>query len=261
MSKRFKKLRVFILIIFFGGIVVPGSYATGVSIVNDPLNTILNEARNALIEVQWLKDLALAVDRLKELKAQTTEMIRVHSGLDKIFGPKIGDSLENLFDRDRPSLRDVFLDAGIITPTIEIADSGSTPRDIRDALEEVTGTIPEGNIRPDIVWTEANIVKTFQLAQRVREDGEKTRDEMERITAEARSASPKGAARIQAELQAQTIIQQQKTQELLTEVMKGQAREMAHINREEKEIERHRLKFLDDASEYLEVILGSEKAF
>lgn len=254
-----KNLKVFVLIlILVAGIKTPLSQAYT---FNDPINTAINTLRNTIMQAKWVKELALAVDRLKELKSQTFEMIRFHSGLDEIFGPSIGDPLKDLFGSGKASLRDAFMDAGFITPRIEIADEGAAPQDIRMALEEVTGTIPEGNIRPDIVWTEANIVNTFQLAQKIRDEGEKTRDQVNAIAEQARSASPKGAARIQAQLQAQTIIHQQTTQELLTEVMKGQAMQMAQVNRQEKEAERQRLKFVSDASEYLEGILGSNESF
>ncbi len=218
---------------------------------NDPINTAINVLRNTLMQAKWVKEIGLAVDRLSELKAQTLETFRFHSGLDEIFDSTIGDSIRGLMDQGG-SLKDFFFDAGFITPNIEVLGSGGTPQDIRNALESVTGAIPDTEARSYIMFEESQVVDAFHLAGQIRESGQKTRDAADLIQSQSKNASPKGAARLQVQGVSRLMVLEQQNQEVLAKMLELQATQIEQVTREEKRIEREKVKFLEDSSDFAE---------
>ncbi len=110
-------------------------------VVNDPIHTAVSEIQNAILQTQFAKDIALAIEQLNELRVQTVELLRFHAGLDEIWNSIIGDPLRNLIGQGNSNLRGAFTDLGMSTPQIEMFQSASGPEDIRAALEKITGKI------------------------------------------------------------------------------------------------------------------------
>ena len=247
-----KLIQTFTLIFVISFSAVPRSYAFT---VHDPVNTAVNTLRNAILESKWLQQIQLAFERLNELRTQTLEIFRFHEGLDDIIDSVLGDPLGDLLGQG--SLRDAFIDAGLITPQIEIGGGAGTPQDIRSALEAATGTIPEGNLRSFIPFEEAQVVDAFYLANQIRESGGSTREAADKIANQAKEASPKGAARLQAQGVAQLMKLEQQNQEVMAKLLELTATQVEQVSRVEKEIEHQRIKYLDDSNEYLEGYFAS----
>lgn len=217
----------------------------------DAVNAALSELRNSIMQSQFAQDIAVAVDQLERLKAQYLELVRFHSGLDSIFEVFVGDSYRDLFRFGNSTLHNAFVDFGWITPQIEILDQASAPQDIRSSLEAITGTIPALNERPYIPFEESKVVEGFQFAQEIRKAGDETRDAAQSISEQAQDASPKGAARLSAEAMSRMMVLSQQNQEVLAKILELEAVQVEQVSREEKRLETQRLKYLDDAGDFL----------
>lgn len=250
-----KTLKKFFFILLLVTLAAPPSQAV---IVHDPIHTAVSQLQNAILQSEWAKEIALAIERLNELRAQTLELLRFHAGLDEIWDSIIGDPLKDLLGQGRSSLRDAFIDLGLITPQIEIFQGAGGPRDIRAALDQITGEIPETDARPYLVFEEMQVVDAFDLARQIREGGSVTRSAADQIAEQAKGASPKGAARLQAQAASQLMILGQQNQEALAKLLELEATQIQQVTREEKRIERERLKFMEDARDYAE---GIARAF
>ena len=218
----------------------------------DAINAALQELQNAILNSSFAQDIALAIERLNELKAQTLELFRFHSGLDDILDSIIGDPLGDFLARGKSTLRDAFIDAGLITPQIEIFEGGRGPADIRRALSEITGDIPEGNLRPYIPFEEMQVVDAFDLARQIREAGVSTRDSADSIANQAKAASPKGAARLQAQGTAHLMHLGQENQEAMAKLIELNATQIEQVTRLEKDRERERIAYLKHANQFME---------
>ncbi len=248
-------LKILFLFLLLAGTQIPASEAALPTF--DAVNAALNEIRNALMESQFAQDIALAIERLNELKAQTLEMLRFHSGPDEILDSLIEDPLKSLTRLGRGSLRDAFMDSGLITPQLQILEEGGEPSDIRASLEAITGKIPQGNARTYIPFEEMQVVDAFDLANQIRKGGQDTRDAADLIAEQAKSASPKGAARLQAQGVSQLMVLEQQNQEAMAKIIELEATQVEQVSREEKQAERDRLKFMEDTNEYLDAVLTS----
>ena len=226
---------------------VPNSFAL---IVNDPIHTAVNQLQNAILQNEWARDIALAIERLNELRTQTMETFRFHAGFDEILDSLIGDPFRNLFGGGHTDLQDAFAGLGPISSQIEIFQGGGGPQDIRAALEEITGQIPETDARPYLVFDEMQVTDAFNLARQIREAGSVTRNAASQIAEQAISASPKGAARLQVQAASQLLILSQQNQEAMAKLIELEATKIAQVSREEKRIETERLKFMEDAGDY-----------
>ncbi len=242
-----KTLRISLLALFLANASVPKSYAM---VVNDPIHTAVSELQNAILNSAFAKDIALAIERLSELRAQTLELLRFHAGLDDIWNSIIGDPLRNLIGQGNSSLRNAFADLGTSTPQIEMFQSANGPEDIRTALEEITGKIPETDARPYLVFDEMQVVDAFDLAREIREAGGVTRNAASQIAEQAANASPKGAVRLQAQAMSQLMVLSQQNQEAMAKLIELEATQIAQVTREEKHAETERLKFMEDAGDY-----------
>lgn len=250
-----KTLRISLLVLFLVNASVPKSYAI---VVNDPIHTVVSELQNAILNSAFAKDIALAIERLSELRAQTLEILRFHAGLDDIWNSIIGDPLRNLVGQGNSNLRNAFMDLGTSTPQIEMFQSAGGPEDIRRALEEITGRIPETDARPYLVFDEMQVVDAFDLARQIREAGGVTRNAASQISEQAANASPKGAVRLQAQAMSQLMVLNQQNQEAMAKLIELEATQIAQVTREEKHAETERLKFMEDAGDYAE---GISRAF
>ncbi len=233
---------------------VPVSYASLPTF--DAVNAALQELQNAILNSSFAQDIALAVERLNEMKTQTLELFRFHSGLDEILDLVKGDPVRNFIDSVRAQIRGVFSDGGSTAPHLEILQTGGTPEDLRSSLEAITGKIPEGNERPYIPFEEMQVVEAFQLAGDIREAGKDMRDAAREIQNQAKIASPKGAARLQAQGVSELMILGQQNQEAVAKLLELEATQIEQTSRREKDAERERLRFVRDANEYLESILS-----
>ncbi len=249
-----KNLRVIVFLIAFFMCAVPLSYAALPTF--DAVNAALNQLRNALMESQFAQEIAVAIEQLAQLKAEYLELIRFHSGLDDFFEVLIGDPFKGPLQDARTRLRDAFIDFGWITPQIEILTSSSAPQDIRASLEKVTGEIPDSRERPYIPFEEIQVVEGFQMAQEIRRSGGETRDAAHLISEQAKTASPKGAGRLQAEALSQVMVLSQENQEAMAKLLELEATQVEQVSRDEKRLERERLKYLEDAGRYLDNVLG-----
>lgn len=238
--------------LFLVSVPVASSYAM---IVNDPINTAVNELQNAILQAEWAKDIALAIERLNELKSQTLEMLRFHSGFDEIWNSIIGEPFRNLIGEGSASLQNAFADLGLLTPQIEILQGSSGPQDIRAALEDITGEIPQTDARPYLVFDEIQVVDAFDLAHQIREAGVVTRDAANQIAEQAQVVSSKGAARLEAQAMSELMVLSQQNQEAMAKLLELEATQIEQVTREEKRIERERVKFMEDANDYADGII------
>lgn len=249
-----KKIFAFLLILILGFAFAHGGLEASLPVF-DAVNAALGELRNALIKNQFTQEIVLALERLNQLKAQYLEIVRFHSGMDEIFRTLVGDPLRDLASLTRGSLRDTFMDFGWITRELEYLTQASGPRDIRAALERLTGDIPVSDARPYIPFEEAQVVSGFELAQKIRDAGRRTRDAARLISDQARTASPKGAVRLQAEALSQVMVLNQQNQEALAKLLELEATRIEQVSRDEKRIEKERQKWTQDARVYLNSVL------
>lgn len=249
MNKKF----VFLILVLFFVLLHPGRTEAALPTF-DAVNAALNELRNALMQSQFAQDIALALERLRQLQATYQELLRFHAGLDDFFEVVIGDPFREVLRWGRSRVRDAFRDVGRFTPQIEIWQGSSEPQDIRYALEQITGEIPESGARPWIPFEEMQVVEGFQTAQEIRGAGQSTRDAAQAIADQAKSASPKGAARLGVEAQAQLIQLSQQNQEALAKLIELEATQVEQVSREEKRYERERLRYMERFLEGLETL-------
>ena len=246
--------RILFLFLVFVLVAAPNAHATMPTF--DAINAALQELQNSILNSSFAQDLMLAAERLNELKTQTLEIFRFHSGLDEILNFFKGDPVRDFIDSLRTRIRDVYSDSLFTTPQIEILQTGGSAEDLRTSLEAVTGAIPEGNQRPYIPFEEMQVVEAFQLANQIREGGKDLRDAARQIQTQAETASPKGAVRLQAQGTAELMVLGQQSQESIAKLLELEATQIEQVSRREKEAERERLRFIKDTNDYLDGILG-----
>jgi len=245
-------LTLFLFTLSFVSLKPAASYAL---VVHDPIHTAVNQIQNAILESEWAKQLALALEQFNELKSQSLEFLKVHSGLDEILNSVIGEPFKQLMDEGRQGLKDAFSDSGFLSPQIEILNGSGGPEDIRAALDEITGEIPETDAKPYLVFDEMQVTDAFDMARQIRQAGEATRQAAGEISEQAKSASPKGAARLQAEAASKLIVLNQQYQEGIAKLIELEATQIEQVSREEKRTERERFKFLEDVSTYSDSVI------
>lgn len=245
---------VLLLLVLFAVVNAPTAQATMPTF--DAINAALQELQNSILNNSFAQNIMLAMDQLTELKDQTLEFLRFHSGLDEILNFVKGDPVRDFIDSLRTRIRDVYSDAMFTTPQIEILQAGGTPEDLRSSLETITGTIPEGNQRAYIPFEEMQVVEAFQLAGQIRDGGKDLRDAARQIQTEAETASPKGAVRLQAQGIGELMVLGQQAQESTAKLLELQATQIEQVSRREKDAERERLRFIKDTNDYLDGILG-----
>jgi hypothetical protein len=249
-----KWMPVIFLLLIFAAVNVPSAQATMPTF--DAVNAALQELQNSILNSSFAQDIMLAAERLNELKTQTLELFRFHSGLDEILNFVKGDPVKDFIDSLRTRIRNVYSDSLFSTPQIEILQTGGTPEDLRSSLETITGSIPEGNQRPYIPFEEMQVVEAFQLASQIRDGGKDLRDAAHEIETQAETASPKGAVRLQAQGTAELMVLGQQSQESIAKLLELEATQIEQVSRREKEAERERLRFIKDTNDYLDGILG-----
>jgi len=217
----------------------------------DAINAALNEVRNTLMQSQFAQDIALALQRLEQLKATYNELLRFHAGLDEFIDVWIGDPLKELQRLGESAVHDAFFDFGWITPKIEILEGSSEPQGIRQALEDITGSIPDSEARPYIPFEEAQVVSGFQFAKEIEDQGEATRQAAQDLITQAKAASPKGAARLGVQAMSQSMLVSQQNQEALAKLIELTATQVEQVSREEKRYERERLNYMKEFQESL----------
>jgi len=245
---------VIFLLLIFAAVNVPSAQATMPTF--DAVNAALQELQNSILNSSFAQDIMLAAERLNELKTQTLELFRFHSGLDEILNFVKGDPVKDFIDSLRTRIRNVYSDSLFSTPQIEILQTGGSAEDLRSSLETITGSIPEGNQRPYIPFEEMQVVEAFQLASQIRDGGKDLRDAAHEIETQAETASPKGAVRLQAQGTAELMVLGQQSQESIAKLLELEATQIEQVSRREKEAERERLRFIKDTNDYLDGILG-----
>ena len=248
-------LVLLLLLVIFAGVPAPLAHATMPTF--DAINAALQELQNSILNSSFAQNIMLAMDQLTELKDQTLEFLRFHSGLDEILNFVKGDPVRDFIDTMRTRIRDVYSDAMFTTPQIEILQTGGTAEDLRASLETITGGIPEGNQRAYIPFEEMQVVEAFQLASQIREGGEDLRDAARQIQTQAETASPKGAVRLQAQGIGELMVLGQQSQESIAKLLELEATQIEQVSRREKDAERERLRFIKDTGEYLDGILDA----
>ncbi|HOW87319.1 MAG TPA: hypothetical protein PKV84_01510 [Candidatus Omnitrophota bacterium] len=246
-----KSSKILFLAVFLISVAIPRSYAL---IVNDPINTAVNQLQNSILQTEWGQQIALAIEHLNQLTNQTVELFRFHSGLDEILRSIIGDPIRNLLGQGTTSLQNAFRDIGFTSPQIQMVQGANGPEDIRSALEDLTGKIPETDAKPYLAFDEMQVVDAFDLARQIREAGSATRTAATEIADQAATASPKGAVRLQAQAMSQLMVLDQQNQEAMAKLLELEATKIAQVSREEKRVETERLKFMEDAGDYAENI-------
>ena len=250
-----KRMAVILLLLLLAAVHVPSAQAAMPTF--DAINAALQEIQNSILNSSFAQDIMLAAQRLNELKTQTLELFRFHSGLDEILAFVKRDPVRDFIDSMRTKIRDVFSDAIFTTPQIEILQTGGSAEDLRTSLEAVTGAIPEGNQRPYIPFEEMQVVEAFQLANQIREGGKDLRDAARQIQTQAETASPKGAVRLQAQGIGELMVLGQQSQESIAKLLELEATQIEQVSRREKDAERERLRFIRDTSDYLDGILDA----
>ncbi len=222
----------------------------------DAANAALNELRNALMQSQFIQDMAGAVERLNQLKAQYLEMLRFNSGVDEVLNIVMGDSSLFFQNTNHGAVSQAFSDFGTISPHFDQIESASGAIEIRRSLEAVTGSIPNSEARAYIPFEEMQVVDGFQTAQQIRSSGDEMRSTAKSIADQAQVASPKGAARLQADALSRMLVLNQENKEALAKLIELQATQVDQVSRDEKRLENERTKYMTDAKDYLSGILG-----
>jgi len=221
----------------------------------DAVNAALNMLRNILMQSQFVETMASSVESLNQMKDQYLEMLRFNSGLDDISNFLNLRSLSNP-SMARTDVAGAFWGFGNVTPHLEQFQAATGAVEIRRSLETLTGQIPESQSRPYIPFEEMQVVDGFQLAQEIRLAGTQTREAARDIADQAMTASPKGAARLQANALSQMIVVGQENQEALAKLIELQAVQVEQVSRQEKSLEHERVKYMSDAKDYLASFLG-----
>jgi len=251
-----KKQSLFILTLLASlAIWNPVSRATGMPTF-DAVNAALNELRNVLMQSQFAQDMASAMDRLNQLKAQYLETLRFNSGVDEVLNLLTGDPATSLPNVMHGDISQAFWDFGNVTPHFERLESASVAIEIRQSLEAMTGSIPNSEARAYIPFEEMQVVDGFQTAQAIREAGVQTRDAAQAISQQAQTASPKGAARLQADALSKMLVLSQQHQEAVAKLIELEATQVEQVSRDEKRLENERTKYMTDAKDYLSGLLG-----
>jgi hypothetical protein len=222
----------------------------------DAINAALNELRNSLMQSQFAQDIALAMERLNQLKATYLEIMRFNSGWDDLLETWVGDPLREFLNLSR-NFQFTFPDFPAITPQIDLLQTAQGPADIRTALENITGAIPQTEQRPYIVFDEMQVVEGLDLAQQIRQAGQNTRDAAQSIFEQAKTVSPKGAGRLQAQALSHVIELNQQNQEAMAKLLELEATQIEQVSRDEKRLETERIKYMNDANNYLQLLLSS----
>jgi len=251
-----KKPFTFILIILLSlAVLTPVARATGMPVV-DAVNAALSELRNILMQSQFAQEMVSAMDRLNQLKAQYLETLRFNSGVDEVLDLLPGDPLRSLPNMNQGDVSRAFWDFSRVTPHFERLESASGAIEIRDSLEALTGAIPNSEARAYIPFEEMQVVDGFQTAQAIRQAGEETRNTARVISEQAQIASPKGAARLQADALSKMLVLSQEHQEAVAKLIELEATQVEQVSREEKRLENERTKYMSDAKDYLSGVLG-----
>ncbi len=246
-----RAFKIFILFFFLLAVLAPASYADLPTF--DAANWLLSQFRNALMQSQFAQQIMVILDQLDQLRAQYEEIVRFHAGWDEFFEVFIGRPVTEA----RALLSGAYGDFGWITPEIEGLSTSAEPADIRASLEQITGEIPQSDVRPYIPFEEMQVVEGFRLAQEIRRAGEETRNAARAITEQARNVSPKGAVKLTAEALSQGIILSQQNQEAIAKLIELQATQVEQTSREEKRLERERLKYMEHAKDFLEEVMNA----
>ena len=247
-----KKLLVILLIFVMA--FLPIRQARAALPTFDAVNAALQEVQNAILNSEFARQIAVALETLEELRNQYLEMIRFHSGFDEIVDSIIGDPLKKLENFGE----DIFRGSKTGDKNVRFFNESKTPQDIKSALEEITGEIPEENLRPYLPFEDFQVVEGFSLAKKIREEGIATREGVRMIQEAAKSASPKGAARLTAYAMGELVAVGQQNQEALAKIIELEATQVEQKTREEKRLERERIKYANDAQSYLDGIIESE---
>ncbi len=245
-----QKMKVILFALLLCSSAAGRSYATMPTF--DAVNAALSEVRNAIMKTEWAKEITIAIQTFDQLKDTYHEVLRFHEGLDDYFQSFIGDPVKSLFNLGRSSASGAFTDFGFITPQIEIVSSNPDPGNIRNALERITGEIPDSEMRPYIPFEEMQVVDGYQTAQAIRQAGTETREAADALSAQARVASPKGAARLGVEASTKMMLLQQQNHEALAKIIELEATKVEQVSREEKRYERERLQYMNDFSRALD---------
>lgn len=223
----------------------------------DSVNAALNELRNSLMQSQFAQSVALAIDQFNQIKAQYLELMRFNSGWDELIRDFVGDPLKQVFGDGYGSASNAFSDFGSISSDIVNLENARGAQDIRASLEAITGYIPSSEVRPYIPFEEKQVVDAFNFAQEIRQAGEKTREVADSISEQAGNASPKGVARLQAQALSHIVVLNQENQEAMAKLLELEATQIEQVSREEKKLEWERLKFMEDAKDYLQSVINS----
>lgn len=221
----------------------------------DAANAALNEIRNALMQSQFAQDIALAMERLNQFKAQYLETLRFNSGVDDLLDLVNGNPFANINPQNQSDVQQAFWDFRDVATQSGNIERASGAVEIRRSLEAVTGAIPESSVRPYIPFEEMQVVDGFKTAQAIRSAGDDVRNNARIISEQSRSASPKGAARLGADALSRIIVQGQESQEALAKIIELQATQVEQVSRDEKRLESERAKYLNDAKDYLQAVL------
>lgn len=244
-----KKSLIFVLILILI-LNAPGrSYAALPTF--DAVNAALSELRNSILDSGFVREIQIALEKLEELKATYQELIRFHGGLDDIVGVLIGDPIKKIFNSKNSY---VYEDSYSSIPKIELFDQAQSVPAIRSSLEAITGDIPDSPERPYIPFEEMQVVRGYEYAREIRNQGASTREAAELMVEEAKSASPKGAARLTAQAGAQLMVLAQENQEALAKLIELDATQVEQVSREEKRLERERLRHREEMLESIKTL-------
>lgn len=242
-----KKILISITIIFLA--FTPGRHAHAALPTFDAVNAALSEIRNAILNSGFIRELELAYQRLEQLKATYMEMIRFHSGLDEILDSVIGDPIKKIFSfRANTGGRNTLL------PKLDLLDRAREPHEIRRILEEITGKLPDSTERPYIAFEESEVIDGLHTAREIREAGNQTREASQMIIEQAKSASPKGAARLSAQALGSLMVLSQQNQEALAKLIELESVQIEQVSREEKRLETRRLEYMREMNQAIETI-------
>ncbi len=250
-----RALRHFVMVFITVTALTASAQAT--LVVHDPVNGLYNQIRNTLMEVYHLEDIKNALDQLFELRRTFDELQRFNSGFDEIRGLFVGDykrlisrygsfNLTNLGYELSQAQRDFYA----------LVNGGplGSDSDYRAHLNEIFGEDPRSATKPYITQEEVFAADGYRWASEVRKVVDSTVDAGEDISRAAQTASPKGAARLTADALGKILVTQAQIQQNQSKLIEIGATQIEQVSREEKYMERERLKFMREFNRLLDAL-------
>jgi hypothetical protein len=225
--------------------------------VYDPVNAMYNQVRNALLTLYHTEDIQNALSQLIELQKTFNELKRFHDGIDEIRSIFMGDYKTLLYRLGLGSWSGMGYElSGIQSDFLSLLNGSSSGGNLRSHMETIFGADPQSVTKPYITQEELFAADGFRWASEIRRMVENTVDAGEEISRAAATASPKGAARLSVDALGKILVTQAQIQNNQSKLIENGAAQIEQIVREDKYLERERMRFMQEFDELLDSLPG-----